>query len=291
MQKNIIISGASGFIGSALSQFFSYRGDKVIHIARSESKSKYESVLQSDFTKEYITNFNSEDTFVINLSGANIGAKKWSNAYKKEIIDSRVNTTERIVKVLENSGIQLINASAVGYYGDAGDRVLDERSPAGSGFLSEVCQKWEKAASSYPNLLIARFGVVLGKSGGAFEKMIAPFKLHAGGHIGSGKQWLPWIHIEDLVQLMAFAIDKHLRGVMNFVSPNPITYKQFAKAAGEVLKTHAVLNVPSLAIKMMMGEQAELVLNSQRVVPIAAVSEEFQYKFGNINDALIDLLK
>lgn len=291
MQKNIIISGASGFIGSALSQFFNSRGDRVIHIVRSDSKSKYESVLQSDFTKEFIEKFDAKNTFVINLSGANIGAKKWSNSYKQEIIDSRVNTTERIVKVLDNSGIQLINASAVGYYGDADDRILDEHSPAGSGFLSEVCQKWERAASSYPDLLIARFGVVLGNSGGAFDKMITPFKLFAGGHIGSGKQWLPWIHIDDLVSLMAYSIDNRLQGIMNFVSPTPITYRQFADAAGKVLKRPSALNVPTFAIKMLMGEQAELVLNSQRVVPIRALSENFQYKFNNIDAALLDLLK
>ena len=291
MQKNIIISGASGFIGSALSQFFNSRGDRVIHIVRSDSKSKYESVLQTDFTKEFIAKFDAKNTFVINLSGANIGAKKWSNSYKQEIINSRVNTTERIVKVLDNSGIQLINASAVGYYGDAGDRVLDEHSPVGSGFLSEVCQKWEQAASSYPDLLIARFGVVLGNSGGAFDIMITPFKLFAGGHIGSGKQWLPWIHIDDLVSLIAYSIDNRLQGIINFVSPAPIAYRQFADAAGDILKRPSILNVPSFAIKMLMGEQAELVLNSQRVVPIRALSEEFKYKFKNINTALLDLLK
>ena len=291
MQKNIIISGASGFIGSALSQYFSNGGDRVIHIVRSDSKSKYESVLQSDFTKEFIAMFDAENTFVLNLSGANIGAKKWSNAYKQEIINSRVNTTERIVKVLKNSGILLINASAVGYYGDAGDRILDEHSPAGSGFLSEVCQKWEQAACKYHDLLIARFGVVLGNSGGAFDKMITPFKIFAGGYIGSGKQWLPWIHIDDLVSLMAYSIDNRLQGIMNFVSPAPITYRQFADAAGKVLKRPSVLNVPTFAIKKLMGEQAELVLNSQRVLPIRALSEEFKYKFENINIALLDLLK
>ena len=288
--KTVIISGASGFIGNALSEYFSKRGDRIIHIVRRSGASKYESISVDKFDVGFVSQFNSNDTVVINLSGANIGAKKWTDTYKREIIDSRVKTTRNLVKVLDKSGIHLINASATGYFGDRGDEILTESSASGLGFLSEVCREWESATGNYSQLLITRFGVVLGKNGGAFDKMITPFKMLAGGHIGTGKQWIPWIHITDLIALIAFAVDNKITGIMNCVSPEPITYRHFADTAGKVLGRPSKLNVPTFAIKILLGEQAELVLNSQRVIPQRAMSLGFKYQFATMESALRNLL-
>lgn len=289
--KTIIISGASGFIGNALSNYFYERGDRVIQIVRRSGAAKFESINIQNVNSDLFAQFTSNETTVINLSGANIGAKKWTTDYKREITDSRVSTTKNLVNVLKNSGIQLINASATGYYGNRGDEMLDESAKLGEGFLSAVCRDWESAAGEYSPLLIARFGVVLGKGGGAFDKMISPFKLLAGGHIGSGKQWIPWIHITDLIELIAFAADNRTTGIMNCVSPQSVTYRQFANITGKVLGRPSKFNVPTFAIKLLLGEQAELVLNSQRAVPIKALNLGFEFKFESMESALIDLIK
>lgn len=289
--KTILISGATGFLGGKLTAFFKKQDDRVIHILRDEEKSDNESVLLERLNPQYIDSLSAEEVYLINLSGANLNAKRWTDEYKKEIIDSRVETTKIIVSAIQGTKVNLINASAVGYYGDRGNDILTEISDPGDTFLSTVCLKWESAATKYPNTLIARFGVVLDTNAGAFPKLIAPFKMYLGGQIGKGDQYMSWIHLEDFLNLMKFVMDNSIKGIINFTSPEPVTNQEFSKAASFVLNKPNLMSVPEFAIKLIMGEQADMVLDSQRVIPEIAINKGYKFKFPDIDYAIHHLVE
>ncbi len=297
--RNIIINGISGLIGTYLAEFFHNKGYAVIGISRNAKNTLKE--LPFLIKSININELNSldavigDDSIIINLAGASIGAKRWSNEYKKEIIDSRVNSTKLLVDYINNSNhrIKLVNASAVGFYGDGGEQLLDESSKSGKGFLADVCKLWEEQANkiySKDRLVIMRLGVVHSKNGGALEKILKPFKMNAGGNIGSGKQYFPWIHIEDIAELLNFIIQNNLCGVFNFTSSEVIRYNQLVKAIAQILNKPSFANVPAFALKIMLGEAAEMLLQSQRVVPKAALEAGYVFKFPSIEAAMKDVL-
>ncbi len=296
----IIISGASGFIGKYLAEYFTMCNYDVSAISRNPDSTLLsipflkKSYTLSQADNQLIKDLKDED-IIINLSGAGIGAKKWTNSYKEIILKSRISTTKTIIEIINRSGkdIKLINASATGFYGDRDSEELNENSTKGNGFLSDVCKIWEDTASvifNKNNLQIARFGIIMGSDGGALQKMLAPFKFYAGGYLGVGTQYLPWLHIEDLARLMQFSIENHISGVVNYVSPNPINYKEFAIIASKVLDKPILFNTPAFIIKFLMGESSELVLASQKVIPQKAIESGFKYNFADLEKCLIDLV-
>ena len=269
----VAIAGASGLIGSELSAALSARGDEVVRLPRYRS---------APWTLQ------GADA-VVNLAGANVGGKRWSPEYKKEILDSRVLTTRALVDLKPPL---LINASAVGYYGGRGDETLDESAAPGRDFLAGVVTAWEAEAARAPGRSVfLRTGIVLSARGGALQQMLPPFKAFVGGPIGSGKQWFPWIHIADEVSAILHCIDHdHLSGPLNLVSPGIVTMKQFAQALGRALHRPALFPMPSAPLKLLLGEFAEVMLEGQRAVPRKLLADGFQFRFPNLDAALANLL-
>lgn len=297
MHKRIVISGGTGLIGSAIIKKLEKDFEFVIisrrpSIARPDIKSialNDISALRESINGSYA---------VINLAGASIAGKKWTDKYKKTIYDSRINTTKNLADIVnecEKPPEKFISTSAVGYYGNVDEERVTETSPAGNDFLARVCIDWEKQAykcNKKTNVIITRIGVVLDKDEGALPEMAKPFKFFAGAWPGSGKQWVPWIHIEDIAELFAHVVKSDDYGqVYNFTAPVPERMKQLVKNIGDVLGRPALMPAPKFAIKLMLGEGASMVLNGQKALPQQALSEKFQFKFNESYNAIENLLK
>jgi uncharacterized protein (TIGR01777 family) len=235
---------------------------------------------------------------VFNLAGEPIDAHRWSDQQKRLIRDSRVVTTRNLVlgmRSIDRKPTILVSGSAVGFYGDRGDEQLDENSHAGRGFMSEVCEEWEREAGLAAELGVRvveiRTGVVLSAEGGALKKMLAPFKLGLGGPLGSGRQWFPWIHIKDIVGIFRHAIiTDSLSGPVNGVAPQPVTNGEFTRELGRALHRPAFLPVPAMALRALMGEMSEVLFGSQRVVPKTALASGYEFQHPVLAQALADLL-
>jgi uncharacterized protein (TIGR01777 family) len=234
---------------------------------------------------------------VIHLAGEPV-AQRWTEESKRKIRESRVAGTRNLVQAmakLTKRPQALIAASAVGYYGSRADESLVESSAPGNDYLAEVCTAWEREAAAAESLGVRvvrlRTGVVLDARGGALAKMLPPFRMGAGGPLGSGKQWMPWIHVQDLVELYRFAVMQPVSGVFNATAPNPVTNAEFTRALGAAVKRPAVLPMPAFALKMMFGEMGAVLLASQKVLPKAAETAGFRFKFPEVAGALADVLK
>ena len=301
----IFLTGATGFIGSNLVKRLLLDNHDIVCYVRNVEKArktlghKVELLQTTAFDNHLIATLEKCDV-VINLAGAPI-IKRWTKNNKKQIYNSRVKLTEKITNLITRCRTRpkvIISSSAVGYYGNPGDKKVDENSKIGSTYLSTLCSKWENVA--YPfnesgNLLdtrvvILRTGVVLG-NGGALKKMLLPFKLGIGGILGNGKQWMPWIHISDMIKIIIFSINnKEVCGPINCVSPNPVTNKKFTKDMGSILKRPTIFPVPGFVLRLIFGESSCVLLDSQRVVPKQLINNKFSWKFANIKSALKDLL-
>jgi len=237
----IVVAGSSGLIGTRLLEAMRKRGDEAVGLPHFGT-ARWE--------------VDGADA-VVNLAGASVAGKRWTASYKKEILDSRVLTTRALVESIERAARKpraLVNASAVGYYGARGDELVDESTPPGSDFLATVVTAWEaEARKASVRSVQLRTGVVLSQKGGALDKMVAPFKAFAGGPIGSGKQWLPWIHLEDEVAAILFCIDEDLEGPVNLTAPEPATMNDFAKALGRALHRPSWARVPAAALRLAVG--------------------------------------
>lgn len=236
---------------------------------------------------------------VIHLAGEPVAAARWTEEQKRRIRDSRVKGTRNLVAGMRATPCPpnvLVSASAVGFYGDRGDEVLNERSAPGSGFLSEVCLDWETEAARASELgarvAFVRTGVALSLSGGALEKMLLPFKLGLGGRLGNGRQWFPWIHIEDIAGIFLHALmSPAVDGPINGVAPAVVTNGEFTRELAAALNRPVFLPVPQSALRVLLGEMAEVVTASQRVVPQVALDTGYQFKYPNLSPALESLLK
>jgi hypothetical protein len=231
---------------------------------------------------------------VVNLAGRTI-FKRWSRAYKAQIVDSRVLTTRNIVSAMNGEGKILISTSAVGYYGSRGDQALDEHSTPGNDFLARLSVDWEETALDAEKqgvrVAIMRFGVVMGAGGGALAQMLPAFRMFAGGPLGSGRQWFSWIHMADLLAAIQFLLDReNARGPYNFCAPGAVRQKDFAKALGAALGRPAVVPAPSLALRLMMGEVSGVLLASQKVRPDRLIADGFTFRFADVDSALADLV-
>ncbi len=291
----IVVAGGSGFIGEPLVRRLLARGDDVAVLTRNPVKVRAGRPLQWDPTKPgaWSAEVVAADV-VINLAGENIAEGRWTDARKKQLIESRLNATRALVEAFRAAPPHrrtFITASATGFYGDRRDEELDESSPRGSGFLAELVDRWEAAAreaETLSRLVVLRFGVVLATGGGALQKMLLPFKLGGGGPIGSGNQWMPWIERDDVLRMIEWAIDNDsVRGVYNVTAPEPVRNREFARTLGRVLRRPALLPAPAFALKLVFGEMAEeALLGGQRVLPRRAEREGFQFQSPSLESAL-----
>lgn len=279
---NIAITGASGFIGRHLTAKLREQGHSTRAISRRTG-----SLAPDVFTGCDV---------VVNLAGENV-AQRWTASAKQRILDSRIQGTRAVVKAISQSNPKpaiLVSASAIGYYGSRGDEILTEQSAPSSDFLSEVVQKWENEAREAEKfglrVVSPRIGVVLGRDGGALKTMLPPFQLGVGGRIGSGRQWMSWIHIDDLIALILFALSPStLAGPVNATAPNPVTNADFTRELAHALHRPAIFPVPTIALKLMFGEMSEMLLGGQRVLPQAALAAGFTFRYPEIGSALADL--
>ena len=296
----IFVAGGTGFVGTRLTQrLMSHGHDVTVVSSRGKSSSKNGQAphyLKADTTQEgdWQKELGGYDV-IVNLTGRTI-FNYWTKSYKNQIYSSRVSTTRNIVNGLpERTETVLLNASAAGYYGDSGDVEQYESSPAGDDFLATVCQDWEKEAlrarERGARVATMRFGVVLGKGGGAIETMKTPFKLGMGGPIGNGKQWFPWIHLDDLVSAILFLMNGgDLQGAFNCTAPGQVRQKEFAKKLAKALKRPAFMPAPSFFMKTVLGEFGNSLLLGQKVVPKALQENGFVFHYPKLEDALEEIL-
>lgn len=299
-----MVAGGTGFIGETLVQRLVARGDDVAVLTRNPSKVRAGRGLQWDGrTQGAWSEEAARADVVINLAGENISEGRWTAERKRRLIDSRLNATRAIVEALQEA-LQheparprtLISASAIGFYGDRGDEVLDENAPRGEGFLAELVEQWEsaaRAAEPLARLVIVRFGVVLAPDGGALKKLLLPFKLGVGGPIGNGRQWMSWIVRDDALRLVEWTIDNpSARGIYNATAPAPARNIDFSRTLGRVLHRPAFLPAPAFALRIALGQMAdEALLASQRVLPTRAVAEGFTFSSPTIEGALREVGK
>ncbi|MEH2181145.1 thylakoid membrane protein ThyD [Nostoc sp.] len=318
----VAITGATGFVGSRLIQRLHKEGHKIVVLTRNTT------FAQKVFPSEAFPNVeivaytpNASGSWqsviascdgVVNLAGEPIGEGRWTSERKQQIFNSRKLGTQKIVEAIVSANSKtavattevtsatrclpsvLINASAIGYYGTSETATFDETSLSGNDFLAQVCQSWEAEARKVKDagvrLVILRFGIVLG-NGGALGKMIPPFKLFAGGPIGSGRQWFSWIHIDDLVNLILQALTKpEIEDVYNATAPNPVRMADLSQTLGKVMNRPSWLPVPAFAIEALLGDGAIVVLEGQQVIPKRTMQIGFEYKYPNLQSALTQIL-
>lgn len=274
------VMGSSGLIGTSLISFLEHSGHQVTKITRPVSRNDLEGL-----------------DAIVNLAGASISCR-WTASNKKKILDSRVETTKALfslIRRMKNPPRLVINASAVGYYGNRGEVTLDEKSGAGSGFLAEVVQSWENAclAPAATRVVFARFGVVLSKSGGMLGQLITPFKLCLGSALGNGKQFMSWIAIEDAIGSIHHILnDETIAGPVNIVSPNPVRNEEFTKDLGALLNRPTPFRVPVFIVKALFGQMGEeLLLSSTKVEPRRLLETGYPFLYARLKDALQFQLK
>jgi len=297
----VAITGASGLIGSALAKLLRERGNEVVAVTRSPTPAT------TDIGWDPQQGFEPADVLsgcdaVVNLAGESINGR-WTARKKARIMDSRLHATEAVVAGIAAAHPRpsvLINGSAIGLYGDAGDEELDEHSAPGETFLAEVTSRWEAAARRVEvvdgapvRLCLARFGVVLAGTGGALPEMLTPFRLGLGGKIGSGRQWMSWIHVSDAAEALLFMLDNpEASGPYNVVAPNPARNRDFSKTLGAVLGRPTIVRVPKLGVRLGLGEMGQaLLLDGQRAVPARLLSAGFVFGFPELRAALDNLLR
>ncbi len=295
----VLVSGASGLVGSELVPALEQAGHRVARMVRRASRAGGEA-LWNPLTGEINPAAVEACDTVINLAGESIASGRWTAAKKARIRDSRVRGTQTLATALARLPQRprtLINASAIGYYGNRGDEVLDENSAPGSGdFLSEVCAAWEgataAAAEAGVRVVLVRFGVVLSGQGGALKKMLLPFKLGLGGKVGSGRQYMSWVALDDAVGAILHALNTDsVRGPLNVVSPQPVTNLEFTKTLGRVLSRPTVFPMPALAARVVFGQMAdELLLSSKRVMPAKLSASGYAFKWPTLAAALDHVL-
>jgi uncharacterized protein (TIGR01777 family) len=304
----VFVTGGTGLIGSRLIRKLLSRGDQVQLLTRRYAAARQivghecglvegDPTQAGDWMKEV-----AECDAVVHLAGENIFARRWNAAFKAALLDSRVRSTQHVVEALSKNPTRvrggpkvLVNASAIGYYGPHGDEELTEESPPGSDFMADICVQWEEAARKVEGAgvrcTMLRIGIVLDSAGGALKQMLTPFKIGAGGPVGNGRQWMSWIHHEDITGLLLLQLDNaEARGPLNGTAPNPVTNRAFGKALGAALHRPAFLPTPAFALRLALGEVAQVVTTGQRVLPKRALALGYQFKYPTIEAALKQIL-
>ena len=299
----ILIAGGSGFLGSALAAHLDAEDHQVVILTRQprsadpiRPRTTFEPWSPNGRSGSWAKALDGADA-VVNLAGESIAARRWSTAQKNRIRESRLLATRSLTTAMRAAPKPprvFISGSAVGYYGDRGDETLTEASAPGTDFLAGLCKEWEAAANAVGDLtrvVLVRTGIVLDRKGGALPKMLPPFYLFAGGPIGSGRQYQPWIHRDDWVRMVAWSVTNDAaRGALNATGPRPITNKEFSAALGHALGRPSIMPAPPFALRIALGEMADaLLLSSQRVLPVRATDLGFRFRFSNIDEALADI--
>jgi len=296
----VIIAGGTGFIGKALCRDLLLAGHEVAVLTRDASRAvgrvpQGTGVSQwSPERPEGLPQVLSDADAVVNLSGESVAAQRWTAQFKQRLLDSRLNSTRTLVQAIcqaEPRPKVLVNASAVGIYGNRGEEELSETSPPGTGFLAELAIRWEQAAEEAREVGVRvvklRIGVVLGEGGGALEKMLLPFRLFVGGPFGSGRQWFPWVHLDDVTGLTLHALQNEaVDGAVNVVAPGIVRLEEFCRVLGRVIGRPSWLPVPGFALRLIAGELGETLLWSQRVVPQVAMQTGYTFRYPQVEEAL-----
>lgn len=305
----IILSGATGFIGKALAAQFANENHEVVILTRrlaplrdpASKRLPTARLVTWDLSRTggpWEEEMDGAEV-VINLAGASIVEKRWSPAQKKGLLESRMRPVAAIRRAMEKASPRpkvFVSASAIGYYGPRGDEILDENSSCGTGFLADLCKQWEeevmKAEALNVRTIRLRIGLVLEKDGGMMSKMLPPFLLGLGGPLGSGRQWMSWIHRHDLIQLILFLLDhSEAFGVFNATALNPIRMEDFAKTLAKILHRPCLFRVTSLVLKILLGELSDMLLTGQCVLPQRAIQLGFSFRYPTLDSALCAVLK
>jgi uncharacterized protein (TIGR01777 family) len=296
--KKILITGGTGLIGNHLRKLLSEKNYDVSVLSRSAgNKKSFQWSIENNFID--LSAFQKTGT-IIHLAGTPLADGRWTEKRKKEIIDSRVKSAALIFETLKANPHEIktfISASAIGIYGDSGDEWMDETHPASSDFLGETCKQWEAATNRFSELgirvVVIRIGIILSKDGGALPQMSQPIKILGGSPLGSGKQFMSWIHIDDLGRIFLKAIeDERMHGVYNAVAPHPVTNKEFIKLLTRTLhRPFFPIRVPAFILKWILGEKAKMVLNGQRVSSKKIQGTDFKFQFEKLEGALNDVYR
>jgi len=301
---NILIAGATGFIGNALVKQLLTRGDQVVALVRDPVSARrrlpagvriarWDGSTAGDWTR-YV----GEADAVFNLSGEPIAAKRWTEQQKREILRSRILPTRALVQAMaagKKRPSVFVNASAVGFYGFSEQPPATEETPSGDGFLAETCALWEQEAlaarSAGVRVVLPRIGIVLGDDGGALQKMLLPFRFFVGGAIGSGVQWFPWVHRDDVIGALLFALDSPaLSGPVNCVAPESVRMNEFCRTLAHVLKRPSWLRVPAFVLRVLMVEMAGMILGGRRVLPVRLTGTGYNFTYPRLERALRSIL-
>ncbi len=300
----VIIAGGSGLIGRALTQHLCAQGYAVVVLSRQPHTvtglpEGADAAGWDGSSSEGWEHLVDGAHAVVNLAGEGIASRRWTYAQKRRLRDSRIRSTHGIVAAIRAAPQKpavLLQASAVGYYGDTEDEEVDEQHAPGVGFLADLSQEWEQASAAVEEVgtrrVVLRLGVSLSAEGGMLPRVVLPFRFFAGGALGSGRQWVPWIHIADTVRTMEFVIaHEELSGPVNVSAPNPVQFSDFASAVGLTLRRPSLFRVPSWVIRLGMGEMADVVLHGQRALPTRLTEAGFEFRYPRIEAALEALLR
>jgi uncharacterized protein (TIGR01777 family) len=304
----VFVTGGTGLVGTRLVGRLLARGDQAVVLTRRYQAARQSlgpnvDLLEGDPTQPGPWTERLDDCdAAVHLAGENVFARRWNAEFKKRLVDSRVLSARNVAAALAKKPKRadgqpkvLVSASAVGYYGPRGDEELTEESPPGSDFLANLCVEWEKAARGAEPAGVrsawVRVGVVLDREGGALAKLLPPFKMFAGGPVGSGKQYMPWVHHEDVVGLFLLALDNPAcAGPLNGTAPSPVTNAEFSKALGRALHRPAFVPTPGFALRLLLGEAAMIVITGQRVVPKRALALGYTFRYPQLDAALAQIL-
>ncbi len=303
----VFLTGGTGLLGSRLSKLLLGRGDLPVVLTRRYGAARQQLGAQVELVEgdpmqpgAWMDSVAGCDA-VVHLAGENVFGRRWSTAFKQLLVDSRVKSTQNVVAALARAPKRadgqpkvLVNASAIGYYGPHGDEEVDEDTPPGDDFLARLCVEWEKEARAAEptgaRLVIVRVGVVLDREGGALTKMLTPFKLFVGGKQGSGRQWMSWIHHEDMTGLLLLALDHpEARGPLNGTAPNPVTNREFTRELGQALHRPSFFPTPGFLLRLAVGEVAQVIVTGQRVLPRRALALGYNFKYPTLEPALKQL--
>lgn len=291
----IVLAGASGFLGSRLRTSLAADGHELVRLVR-RPPARPDEHRWDPFTGSLDAEILAGADVVVNLAGAGVGDKRWNDTYKRVLADSRVRPTSTLASALaalpaERRPRALLNASAVGFYGDTGDATVDESSPAGGGFFADLCQAWEgattRAREAGVRVVLLRTGLVLDANGGLLRPLTLTTRLFLGGPLAGGRQWMPWIAIADWIKAVRFLIDhEEIAGPVNLVGPNPVRNRDFARALGRALHRPAPWPIPRVALRLVLGEFANEALASQRVLPTVLTKAGFTFQHADLDSAL-----
>ncbi|HKL53936.1 MAG TPA: TIGR01777 family oxidoreductase [Wenzhouxiangellaceae bacterium] len=294
----ILITGATGFIGQPLCRELADKDHELLAVSRSPDEARDKLPEGTDIQANISDFIDAAPEAVINLAGEPIAEGRWTDEKKRRIVESRVDITRAIVELCgkaENPPNVLVSASAMGYYGDQGDREVTEDTPPNHEFVHEICDRWEsearKAEACGARVAIARIGLVLDQGGGMLARTLTPFKLGLGGRLGDGTQYMPWIHREDMVRVLIFLLERdELSGPFNASAPNPVTNAEFTQALANALHRPAVLPAPAIALKLAFGEMSRLLLTGAKMLPKRLEEAGFEFRYAELKEALAEIL-